>query len=87
MSELRISSETDGRAPLATFTRHADIARELAQVGVRFDQWEAAKPVHLQGLLPSIRFRFRPAQIRQDLLRAGEVRTRLQQSRDLIGSV
>jgi 1,2-dihydroxy-3-keto-5-methylthiopentene dioxygenase len=45
MSELRIYSETDGGAPLGTFTRHADIARELAAIGVRFEQWEAAKPV------------------------------------------
>ena len=45
MSELRIYSEGDGRMPLATFTRHADIARELGQVDVRFEKWEAAKPV------------------------------------------
>ena len=45
MSELRIYSETDGRAPLHTFTRHADISRELNTVGVRFEQWEASKPV------------------------------------------
>ncbi|MGH8124076.1 MAG: 1,2-dihydroxy-3-keto-5-methylthiopentene dioxygenase [Rudaea sp.] len=45
MSELRIYSETDGRTPLHTFTRHADISRELNAVGVRFEQWEASKPV------------------------------------------
>jgi 1,2-dihydroxy-3-keto-5-methylthiopentene dioxygenase len=45
MSELRIYSETNGTAPLGTFTRHAEIARELAAVGVRFEQWEATKPV------------------------------------------
>lgn len=45
MSELRIYSETDGRAPLETFTRHADITRALAAAGVRFEQWEASKPV------------------------------------------
>jgi 1,2-dihydroxy-3-keto-5-methylthiopentene dioxygenase len=43
MSELRIYSETDGSAPLATFTRHADITRELSAVGVRFEQWAATK--------------------------------------------
>jgi 1,2-dihydroxy-3-keto-5-methylthiopentene dioxygenase len=45
MSELRIYSENDGRTPLLTHTRHADIARELGKVGVRFEQWEASKPV------------------------------------------
>ena len=45
MSELRIYSEGDGHAPLHTFTRHSDISRELNAVGVRFEQWEASKPV------------------------------------------
>lgn len=45
MSELRIYSESDGTTPLGTFSRHADITRELAAVGVRFEQWEAAKTV------------------------------------------
>ncbi len=45
MSELRIYAEGDGRMPLATYTRHADIARELGNVGVRFEKWEASKPV------------------------------------------
>ena len=45
MSELRIYSEGDGGAPLATYTGHADIARELGNVGVRFEKWEASKPV------------------------------------------
>ena len=45
MSELRIYSENDGHAPLSTHTQHADIARELGKVGVRFEQWEAPKPV------------------------------------------
>jgi 1,2-dihydroxy-3-keto-5-methylthiopentene dioxygenase len=45
VSELRIYSEDDGRMPLATYTRHADIARELGNVGVRFEKWEASKPV------------------------------------------
>jgi 1,2-dihydroxy-3-keto-5-methylthiopentene dioxygenase len=45
MSELRIYSENDGRTPLSTYVRHADIARELGAVGVRFEQWEASQPV------------------------------------------
>jgi 1,2-dihydroxy-3-keto-5-methylthiopentene dioxygenase len=45
MSELRIYSETDGSKPLGTYAKHADIARELGKVGVRFEQWEASKPV------------------------------------------
>jgi 1,2-dihydroxy-3-keto-5-methylthiopentene dioxygenase len=45
MSELRIYSDTDGRTPLGTYSRHDDIARELGNVGVRFEQWEASKPV------------------------------------------
>src|SRR5262249_25134799 len=45
MSRLRIFAENDGGAPHGTFDRHADIARELGAVGVRFEQWAAAKPV------------------------------------------
>ena len=45
MSELRIYAERDGNVPLATYTAHADIARELGAVGVRFEKWEASKPV------------------------------------------
>jgi 1,2-dihydroxy-3-keto-5-methylthiopentene dioxygenase len=45
MSRLRIFAETDGSAPLHTLTRHADIARELAAVGVRFERWDANRPV------------------------------------------
>lgn len=45
MSELRIYSDTDGSKPLSTHTRHDDIARELKRAGVRFEQWEASKPV------------------------------------------
>ena len=45
MSELRIYSENDGRTPLGTYIKHADIARELGAVGVRFEQWEASQPV------------------------------------------
>lgn len=45
MSCLRIFAETNGDAPLKTFSRHEDIARELAAVGVRFERWEAPKSV------------------------------------------
>jgi len=36
MSQLRIFAETDGSVPTKVVTRHADIARELRSVGVRF---------------------------------------------------
>ena len=45
MSRLRIFSESNGQAPTKSFAAHADIARELGAVGVRFEKWEAAKPV------------------------------------------
>lgn len=45
MSRLRIYQDTRADAPLATYAQHADIARELGRVGVRFEQWEAAQPV------------------------------------------
>ena len=45
MSELRIYSESDGSKPLSTHTNHAEIARELGKVGVRFEKWDASKPV------------------------------------------
>jgi 1,2-dihydroxy-3-keto-5-methylthiopentene dioxygenase len=45
MSELRIYSEGDSHKPLSTHFDHADIARELGRVGVRFEKWEASKPV------------------------------------------
>lgn len=45
MSQLRIFDERDGSAALATFTAHADISRELAAIGVRFEQWKAAQPI------------------------------------------
>jgi 1,2-dihydroxy-3-keto-5-methylthiopentene dioxygenase len=45
MSRLRIYAETAGDAPVKTVSRHAEITHELAQVGVRFEQWEASKPV------------------------------------------
>ncbi|WP_440223102.1 1,2-dihydroxy-3-keto-5-methylthiopentene dioxygenase [Dokdonella sp. MW10] len=45
MSRLSIFEHDKGDAPVATFTGLADIARELGQVGVRFEQWEASQPV------------------------------------------
>lgn len=45
MSRLRIFDETDGRTPLRTTESHAGIVRELAAAGVRFERWEAAKPI------------------------------------------
>ncbi|MBS0590041.1 MAG: acireductone dioxygenase [Proteobacteria bacterium] len=45
MSELRIYSEKDGSTPLNVHTKHADIAHELASLGVRFEKWEATQPI------------------------------------------
>ncbi|HEX7817352.1 acireductone dioxygenase [Dyella sp.] len=45
MSRLRIYEDTHPQAPLSSHTSPADIARELSQVGVRFEQWEASQPI------------------------------------------
>ena len=45
MSRLRIFDESRPQSPLAEHHEHAAIARELGQVGVRFEQWEASQPV------------------------------------------
>lgn len=45
MSRLRIFDEHRPHAPLSVHAAHADIARELNKVGVRFEQWEANQPV------------------------------------------
>jgi len=45
MSQLRIFADGDGQAPQQVFSKHNDISRELGKVGVRFEQWEASKPV------------------------------------------
>jgi len=45
MSQLRIFSDSNGSAPLKTVSNHAEITRELGAVGVRFERWEASKPV------------------------------------------
>ncbi|WP_329743121.1 acireductone dioxygenase [Dyella sp. A6] len=45
MSRLRIFEENRPQSPLAEYGDHADIARELAGVGVRFEQWVADQPI------------------------------------------
>lgn len=45
MSRLRIYDETRGDAALASYDQHADIARELAVIGVRFERWQATQPI------------------------------------------
>jgi len=45
MSRLRIYDDTRHDVPLGTYDNHADISRELGKVGIRFEQWAAAKPI------------------------------------------
>ncbi|HUA79039.1 MAG TPA: acireductone dioxygenase [Dyella sp.] len=45
MSRLRIFDEQRPQHPLWVHETHADIARELGKVGVRFEQWKANQPV------------------------------------------
>jgi 1,2-dihydroxy-3-keto-5-methylthiopentene dioxygenase len=45
MSRLRIFTEADAASPVWASADHAAIAVELARIGVRFEQWEAAQPV------------------------------------------
>ena len=45
MSRLRIFDDTDPLAPRLVAHEHAAIAAELARIGVRFEQWQAAQPV------------------------------------------
>jgi 1,2-dihydroxy-3-keto-5-methylthiopentene dioxygenase len=45
MSRLRIYDEDQPSTPLAVHTSPAEIARELGQAGVRFEQWEASAPI------------------------------------------
>jgi 1,2-dihydroxy-3-keto-5-methylthiopentene dioxygenase len=45
MSRLRIYQESRGEAPLSVHTEHADIARALGAVGIRFEQWAASAPI------------------------------------------
>ncbi|MCX7555305.1 acireductone dioxygenase [Xanthomonadaceae bacterium JHOS43] len=45
MSRLRIFSESDPSRAEFAGSDHAEIARELGKIGVRFEQWEASQPV------------------------------------------
>lgn len=45
MSRLRVYDQRDAAHPLQTELDHAAIARNLAAVGVRFERWDASKPV------------------------------------------
>lgn len=45
MSRLRIFEENRHDAPQRVLDEHAEIARELGQVGVRFERWQAAQPI------------------------------------------
>ena len=45
MSRLKIYDEKRGGEPLSVHEDHDEIARELGAVGVRFEQWEASKPI------------------------------------------
>ena len=45
MSRLRIYDENDGVTARSVHATHADITRELGAVGIRFEQWEASKPI------------------------------------------
>ena len=45
MSRLRIFSEDETDAPHLSTTDHAEITRELATIGVGFEQWQAGAPI------------------------------------------
>ncbi|MFC3552218.1 acireductone dioxygenase [Lysobacter cavernae] len=45
MSRLRIFAENDTTTPHLSTTDQAQIARELARIGVAFEQWQANAPV------------------------------------------
>ena len=45
MSRLRIFEEEHPDQPVVVARTHADIARELAPIGVGFEQWEASQPI------------------------------------------
>ncbi len=45
MSRLRIYNDADATIPQLDTRDHAAMAAELAKIGVRFEQWEAAQPV------------------------------------------
>lgn len=45
MSRLRVYDQRDPSRALVTESNHAAIARALGEVGVRFERWQANKPV------------------------------------------
>ena len=45
MSRLRIFDETKPEAPLSVHESGADITRELAGIGVRFERWAANRAI------------------------------------------
>jgi len=45
MSRLRIYDDAQPSTPVSVHTAPADIARELGEVGVRFERWEANAPI------------------------------------------
>lgn len=45
MSRLRIFAEDHPDAPLSSTSVQAEMARELAQIGVAFEQWQATQPI------------------------------------------
>lgn len=45
MSRLRIFEEDHPDAPLSSTSVQAEMARELAQIGVAFEQWRATQPI------------------------------------------
>ena len=45
MSRLRVYDQHEPTRPLATHCDHGAIAQALGEVGVRFERWEANKPV------------------------------------------
>ena len=45
MSRLRVFAEDHPDQPLLTTSEHAEMARELAAIGVTFEQWQATQPI------------------------------------------
>ena len=45
MSRLRIYEDAQPSTPVSVHTTPSEISRELGQVGVRFEQWEANAPI------------------------------------------
>ena len=45
MSRLRIFAENAPATPLTSTSDHAEMARQLAAIGVGFEQWQATQPI------------------------------------------